>query len=226
MSMDAPDYQTVITLVSGGSLSDAPDWQEVVTGPGGIQPVGSGAGGFMGLYASGGFIGVTMDPNVAQNTVGLLGGTMYLNAFTAMATGPVHNVYVPVQTGNTFTAADTWAAIYDFGQASAGHFTLLASSASGVAAGVWASSGANPVAMATNPTLTAGQIYTVATTCLGNTLTALGYTLGLGDTILPKFANFPYRCNFGSGTTFNPMPATIAFSAVNLNPRVPLYYVD
>lgn len=34
MATDSPDWQEVVTLVSGGSVPDAPDWQRTVTGPG------------------------------------------------------------------------------------------------------------------------------------------------------------------------------------------------
>lgn len=43
MASDAPDWQKVIVIVSGGTVTDAPDWERVVTGPG---------GGFVGGYAS------------------------------------------------------------------------------------------------------------------------------------------------------------------------------
>lgn len=32
---DAPDWQRIVQLISGGTLTDAPDWERVVTGPGG-----------------------------------------------------------------------------------------------------------------------------------------------------------------------------------------------
>jgi hypothetical protein len=225
MSLDAPDWQRIITTVTAaGDVPDAPDWQRIVVGSGGT-PVGGGSGfSFMGLYATAGFIGVTMDPQIAINNVGLLGGTMYLMAFTAMATGPVSNVIVPINGGSTYTANETWVAIYDFGQALAGHFTLLAQSASGVAAAVWANTGANPVALSTNPTLTQGQTYVAAAVTNGNTLNAFGYTIGPNNYISPNFANYPWRSDIGQGAP--PLRSTIAFSAVTSILRAPLYYID
>ena len=41
MGTDAPDWERVVTTISGGSVSDAPDWQRTVTGPG-AAPIGSG----------------------------------------------------------------------------------------------------------------------------------------------------------------------------------------
>jgi len=38
---DAPDWERVVTTISGGSVSDAPDWQRTVTGPG-AAPIGGG----------------------------------------------------------------------------------------------------------------------------------------------------------------------------------------
>jgi hypothetical protein len=41
VATDAPDWQRVVTVQSGGTLTDAPDWERVVTGPGGGTVVGT-----------------------------------------------------------------------------------------------------------------------------------------------------------------------------------------
>ena len=64
---DAPDWQTVVQIVSSGTVTDAPDWQTVVTAPGG------GSIGF-GIYTQSVFLlnGVTIPSAAAEYPVGSL----------------------------------------------------------------------------------------------------------------------------------------------------------
>lgn len=48
MAADAPDWERVVVVISGGGVSDAPDWQRTVTGPG-----GSSVGGYASLTGAG-----------------------------------------------------------------------------------------------------------------------------------------------------------------------------
>lgn len=225
MAMDSPDWQNIITLTSGGGVSDAPDWQTVVTGPGGTQPVGGGGTpSFMTPYVNSGFIGVTMDPFAALGTSGLLSPNCTLMSFAAGFTGPVHNVYVSVNGGSgSLTPNETYAGIYDFGETTANTFTLLCTSASGAAATAWASQGTVPVAMSTNPTLTIGKTYAVAVQVNGGGLSCNGNTIGGGWTS-PTFTAAPWQAVFGNAATS--LLSTIAFSAVLHPARLYLAYVN
>jgi hypothetical protein len=205
---DAPDYQTIITLQTGGTLTDAPDWTNVVTGPGGTQPVvGTGGNGLLGMWGNAGFLGVTIDPGIGPGTQGLLSPNLTVMAFVALFTGPVHNVIVPLTGGNTLTSNSTFAGVYDMGQASAGNMTLLCTSASGAAATAWTNQGSVPVAMTTNPTLTAGQSYAIGLQVVGGGLACFGPD-PQGSYTSPNFSTFPVQGVIGNNATslLNPIP--------------------
>lgn len=221
--MDSPDWQNIITLVSGGGVSDAPDWQTVVTGPGGTQPVVSGTGAsFLQPIINGGNLGCTMNPYFGQGGASLLGGSHYVMPFAAGFTGTVNNVVIPVTSGTALTSTTTFAGIYDWGETTAGTMTLLCSSASGVAATAWASSGLHPVAMSTHPTLTAGKTYAIAAQIGGATLPCAGTTLGTITTGPP--AQYPWGLNVTFGGTS--LPATITFASGSISQRLFLGFVD
>jgi hypothetical protein len=205
---DAPDWQTIITLQTGGAVTDAPDWTDVVTGPGGTQPVGgAGGNGLLGMWGNAGFLGVTIDPGIGPATQGLLGGNLSVMAFVALFTGPVNNVIVPLTAGSALTGNSTYAGVYDMGQASAGNMTLLCTSASGAAATAWAGQGSVPVAMTTNPTLTAGQSYAVGVQVVGGGLSCFGPSPA-GNYTSPNFSTFPVQGVLGHSATslLNPIP--------------------
>lgn len=205
-------------------MSDAPDWSEVVTGAGGGPINVTGGASFMTPYVNSGFIGVTMDPFSTFSTAGLLSPSLTLMAFAAGFTGPVHNVYLSVNSGSgTLSATQTYAGIYDFGETTANTFTLLCTSASGIAASVWASQGTSPVAMTTNPTLTAGKTYAVGVQVVGGGPTCNGATIGGGWTS-PTFTSAPWQATTGSSSTS--LPATLAFSGVLHPARLYLAYVN
>ena len=80
MSIDAPDWRKIVTVVAGGPVSDAPDWERVVTGPGG----GSIGGGYSSLTGA----GETATPgDLAQ------AGGLKVNAFNTGTEGFVVDVY-------------------------------------------------------------------------------------------------------------------------------------
>jgi predicted RecA/RadA family phage recombinase len=220
---DAPDWQTIVTLQTGGTVTDAPDWTDVVTGPGGIQPVTAVGASFASMWLTSGVLGLTMDPATAGGGASPVGGTIVLMAFTALATATFSNVWVPLHSGATYTVGETFAAIYDFGQASAGNFTRLAISASATAPAVWASSGCHPVAMTSGVNLTEGDVYVVGLLANGAGLSCDGVTYGTFE-LPPNFSSFPLRANSSaSGIT---LPTTIAFSSCTLAQRLPLVYLS
>src|SRR5271154_4862165 len=130
---DAPDWQEIVVLAPGSGLPDSPDWQNTVTGPGGTQPVTTGGASFLTPYTNSGFLGATIDPLIPTGGIGITSPSLTLLAFGATVTGPVHNIYVPLTAGAVYTANQTYAGIYDFGNITPSTFTLLATSASGAA---------------------------------------------------------------------------------------------
>jgi hypothetical protein len=224
MSLDAPDWERILVTVEAmGDVPDAPDWQRIAVGPGGTPVTGGGGGpSFLGLYSPY-YLGVTMDPQGAQNTVGTLGGYHWMMAFVATATGPAHNILLPLNNTGTYTSGTTWAGLYDFGQTTPNTFTLLAQTASGAAATAWDPGGFTSVALSTNPTLTAGQTYAVAVLSNGGTLTTWGYTLGGGGTVR-NATSTPFQCFINGGRTT--LAPTLAFSAMTGSLRNFLAYVN
>lgn len=210
MSLDAPDWERIaVTVQAAGDVPDAPDWERIVVGSGGgpVTVVGGGGNGLLGPWANAGFIGVTIDPGIGPGTQGLLSGNLTVMAFTALFTGPVHNVIVPLTSGNTLTGNSTYAGIYDMGQASAGNMTLLCTSASGAAATAWTNQGSVAVPMTTNPTLTSGQSYAVGVQINGGGLACFGPD-PQGSYTSPNFATFPVQGVLGHNATslLNPIP--------------------
>lgn len=84
---DAPDFQTVVVVVSGGTPTDTPDWERQVTGPGG-SPLNPGLG-FLEYNLSG------------PVTVGTASSTIMTTA--SLITG---NYLVTLSVNATITAAD------------------------------------------------------------------------------------------------------------------------
>lgn len=217
-SIDAPDFQHIaITVASTGAVPDAPDFEHIVVGPGGtpINVTATGGNGLLGPWGNAGYLGVTLDPNTAPGTQSLLSPNLTLMAFVALFTGPVHNVIVPLTSGSTFTSNSTYAGVYDMGQALANNMTLLCTSASGAAATAWAAQGSVPVAMTTNPTLTAGKTYVVGLQTVGASLACFGPTVS-GTYTSPGFSTFPVQGTLGHNATslLNPIPfASIGHAA-------------
>lgn len=223
-NLDAPDFESIVTTVlTTGAVPDAPDFQSIVVGPGGVPVGGASGGSFLTPYANAGFLGVTLDQSGVTGNTGLLSPQTTLMAFAAAFTGPVHNVFLNITTGATFTSTKTYAGIYDFGQTTPGKFTLLATSASGVAASVWLGTGTNPVSMTTNPVLTAGQTYAVAIMNDGATVTCWGQTLS-GGHAFPTYSVNPWWGNTGGSATA--LPTTILFSGVTSPARIYQAFVN
>lgn len=224
-SIDAPDWQrVVVTVTAMGDVPDAPDWQRVVVGPSGTPVGGTSGNGLLGPWGNAGFLGVTIDPGIGPPTQGLLSPNLTVMAFTALFTGPVHNVIIPLTSGSAgFTANSTYAGVYDMGQASAGNMTLLCTSASGAAATAWANQGSVPVAMTTNPTLTAGQSYAIGVQVVGAGLSCFGPD-PQGSYTSPGFSTFPVQGVIGHSATslLNPIP----FSSLNHAGRYFMGMVD
>lgn len=222
-AIDAPDWQRIVQAQEAGLSEDAPDWQRVVTGPGGGTINITGSPSLLSLYASLGYIGCPLWPLGAQNGQSQNTGVVYLEAFQALFTGPAHSVSLAVRTGQTLTANENFVGIYDFGQATAGTMTLLAQSAAGAADSIWAvSSRSFPVPLSTNPTLTVGQTYVVATLCNGNIMNSFGPGQASAFVANP-LAAFPLFSSFGPGHTT--LPSTIAFSGVTLTTVVSYLFI-
>ena len=226
-SIDAPDWQRVIvTVQASGDVPDAPDWERIVAGPGGTPVGGGGApAGFAAVWTGAGMIGVTMEPMLLTGGVNLLGGSTYMFPFVALATASASTVWLPLTSSGTYTSATSYAGLYDFGQASAGHFTLLASTPVGAAATAWDAGGETSVALASSVPLTQGQIYNVAITAGGATLPALGVTLNGSAPPYPNFSTKPLWCG-GFSLVANALPASIAFTSVSHNTRNGLVFIS
>ena len=211
MVTDAPDYQTVITLVSGGSLTDAPDWQEVVTGPGGTPPaVAAGASPFS-LYYAMGMLGITIDGQAGASGRSPTSGKMVLQTFTAGATGTINHVYLYIVTGNTPTANENFLCIYDWGAATPSTYTLLGQTAAGAIDAQLHNVGILTGTLVTGVPVTSGQTYVMAILCGGAypSITSLNTV----DTHInnPFFPATPMSTV--STALFTAPPSTLAYSA-------------
>jgi hypothetical protein len=224
---DAPDWQTIVTLQTGGSVTDAPDWTDVVTGPGGVQPVVAGGSSWMSLWGAAGLVGVSLNPIAVFNTnVGLLGGTLYLIPFVALSTATVSQVYVPAAATVVLTPTTSYVGLYDFGQATSGTFTLLATSASGAFATTIGSNTGAPTTVSPSTKLTAGEVYVAAVQPNGNTINAWGYTGNSTFPTTPNFSTAPLWAQGGGGSGGGVLPPTMAFSTVFRSLRNGLVYVN
>ena len=214
MSLDAPDWQRIVTAVEVmGTVPDAPDWERIIVGPSGGPINITGSPSLLSLYATAGYIGVPVNPLGAQNGQSQNTGQLYLEAFNALFSGPVHSVSLAVRTGQTLTANENFVGIYDFGQTTANTFTLLAGSAAGAADSIWKNSGTVPVPLTTNPVLTVGQTYVVATLCNGNIMNSYGPGQSSAGVANPLPSTFPWFTQTGAGHTT--LPATITFASVS-----------
>jgi hypothetical protein len=223
--VDGPDWERIVTTVAvTGDVPDAPDWERIVVGSGGT-PVGLPTAGFgyASIFLAAGIVGVTLDGISQGNTTSILTGAVNLMAFTAMATKTVSTLWVPVTGSTTYTAGTTFGGLYDFGQASAGNFTLLAQSASGAAATAWATAGMTQLTISPSTKLTAGQQYALAVVVGGNSLPVQGNTLGGGIPVTPNYSSAPLQAIYGSHTS---LPSTLSFASAGHPGRFFLAYIS
>jgi hypothetical protein len=222
---DAPDWERIVTLETGATVTDAPDWTRVVTGPGGTQPVISAGPSFMALYVTGNFLGITSDPACSQSNEIMATNRLNLVAFTAVKTATATNVWAFVQGGATGTTDENFLCIYDFGQTTAGEFTLLGSTAAGTLDTPFKSTGIKTMALSSGVSLTAGETYAVGFIFNGGQPTLYGASAGASIVNNPLGLTVaPWRCETNTGVTTP--PTSELFSAVITTAQNPLFMVS
>lgn len=118
MGTDAPDYQRVVTTVSGGSVTDAPDWQRTVTGPG-ATPVGGGGGVITGATPPK-CLAMSITSQASYDDQPLGPGNLWLAPVVAGASSSTASVAVLLEgAGIGETKANQWAVIYSVDEATA-----------------------------------------------------------------------------------------------------------
>jgi hypothetical protein len=214
--MDSPDWQNIITLISGGGVTDAPDWQEVVTGPGGNPLPVAGVSPYS-YYQVLGYVGLTCDPTVANNSAAKATGALSMSAFVALSTASVNFMTFFVGSPAACTANQNYLGIYDSGQAVAGQSALLGSTAAGVCDTPFNTSGLSRVQLQAPVSLVQGQMYYA---CILNN----GGTPGFANSNLPNPNNAyinplgltkPVRW-FPAGSTHTTLSATALWTGGTL----------
>lgn len=132
---DCPDYEHIVTIVTGSGVTDCPDWQEQVVGPGGgtipgVTSSNDWAPGDFGLK------GWNINPFVlgAGAAQSIYTGTLQLFPIKIATTGTITNIgFTYFGSGVTYTAHENFVGIYTttFTNGVAGTFTQQASSAAG-----------------------------------------------------------------------------------------------
>jgi hypothetical protein len=225
MSLDAPDWERVVTTVAAtGDVPDAPDWERIVVGSGGT-PIGGPTAGVNAWtpYAAAGFAGVTLDPTVINDSASHATGVMALVMFTALLTTTVNNVTILVQTGATCTANQNFVVIYDTGQTTAGTATKLAQSAAGACDIPFRTSGISKVPLSTGASLTLGQNYFLGFVNNGGTPSFYDTNVANASILNPVGTTYPIRC-FGAGPFTSP-PSTLAFSSLTITTHTWLFFI-
>ena len=178
MAVDAPDWERVVALISGGAVSDAPDWQRTVTGPG-AAPVGGGPGVATGVVPPG-MSATTYDMALLWTgaTANLNAGQIYASCLTAPADLATVTAGMLVIPGTwTTTPATSGLAVYGW--------DIALSQWSLVASGLglnWVSPAGSPyawqtLALGVSTPLVAGDPYWVAALWNGTSgPTGVGYT--------------------------------------------------
>jgi len=219
-SLDAPDFQTVITTVeSTGDVPDAPDFQEIAVAPGG-KPISGGGTSYPGPYSTAqiweyGFF--TMDPCAVTTSAALLSGQVYLAAFVALNTVSVLEVSFLVNSAGTGTADECYIGIYASSASTQRPTDLLGSSAAGVLEGYLSSTGLVSPPFSDYISLTAGTLYYFALLYNGTTCTLLGAAPPNGEALaigtnLPVFTS---RISQSGGYTTLPSPWPAIDSVAN-----------
>lgn len=196
---DTPDWQRIVTVVSGGAVSDAPDWQRVVTGPG-AAPVGGGTP-FDWNPATLGWLGWTAGLYSGMQVGRLFGtGQIQLSPFYVAVTGTISNILMCFPaTGGTLTANENFAGFYTApgsgGTPSAPQ--LLAHTATGALDGVGATGGYHALALNNSISVTAGEVLYAAFLTNFTTGTGLFWTgtspLGLQNPGQPIYPGHYYQ---------------------------------
>ena len=225
MTIDAPDWQRIITTVAAtGDVPDAPDWERIAVGPGGT-PVGPApGGGIISVYYNAGFVGVTVDPNAAVNTSNHTEGVVALTIFSALATVAATGLTFLVYGGDAVTANQNFLGIYDVGQTTAGHATLLGATAAGVCDTPFANTGLHTVNFSSPIPLIEGESYYVGLLNNGGIPGFPEAQPPQQQIINPLGLTYPFRAFLPAPNTV--FPSSIAFSALTLNNTAWLFFVN
>lgn len=225
MTTDAPDWQRIITtVIATGDVPDAPDWERIVVGPGGA-PVGPAPGGSITTpYFAAGYLAVTMDPITAAGTGSHDDLVLSFTAFSPFESATISHVTAVTISGAATTTNESFIAIYDSGQTTAGTATLLAQTAAGACDVPFRNTGVHIIPFASSVALTGGAFYYVAFMNLGATPQFPVDTAASAATLNPLGLTLPFRWFFTLvGTT---PPATVAFSAGTLTTSTWLFYLS
>ena len=162
MGTDAPDWERVVTTISGGSVSDAPDWQRTVTGPG-AAPITTPFTSYLGWGQPSGQVASSYPFVLINSVFNLNPGAMYLSLVIASGAATVTKAWYYLQQNATsdLTPANNNIGLYDASTWSTGTLALIASGNMGSLLSTGVSLGYNPVAFSASADMTAGDPYYV-----------------------------------------------------------------
>lgn len=209
---DAPDWQEIVSIKPSGGVLDAPDWQRIRTGPNGTSPVTASGASPYSVYASQGFIGLTMDPYCHTQFFAQTAGKVCFYAFTAMATAKIGHIMVQVGTAATPTAHENFIMLFDWGETTAGTYTLLGQTAVGAIDAGLAAGGEVIGALSTSVSVTAGKVYAVGVLINGSvaSLASINY---VGNTSPNPLGLTAPVYVASTASTFVSPPGSLAFSS-------------
>lgn len=225
MATDSPDWQEVVTLVSGGSVPDAPDWQRTVTGPGATPPVAGGA--TFPDFVPNGTVARTQPMVALGGSVGPGVGQIMGMACTPIVSGTVSKVGAFLNTaGGGAVTAECGVAIYSASLTSL-TIDLLAAGYGATFAGFTPPS-TYFVDLSSSPNVTAGSVYYLAVLFNGSSGPSYvtGYeTTGTAGTV-PAEGVYLYTFFTTKLQTYTAFPASIDFATdINANTFSPMLYL-
>jgi hypothetical protein len=161
---DSPDYQEIIAIQLGGSLTDAPDWTNVVTGPGGGAVPGN-TSAMDWVPSDFNLSGWSAPPWALQITANFANSTTGYAALwpvkVTTTTTVQHVGFSSVNSGYSYTANENYIGLYSVSYSgnTPNTFTLLATSAAGaLEAAITPADGFRVTALSTAVSVTAGQV--------------------------------------------------------------------
>jgi len=225
MTIDAPDWQRILTTVEAtGDVPDAPDWERIAVAPGG-NPIGpTPGGGSLSPYFVAGFKALTVDPAAVTQVDGHDEGNIALTVFTPFTTFTVNYVYFIVGGVSGLTPNENYIGIYDCGVKAANTYTLLCATAAGVCDTAFASSGYKKVALTNPVTLSGTSNYALAVLNNGATPSFDFAEPNNSATPNPLSTTYPFRSYTNS--TFTTLPSSIAYSAVTLTGVLWMFFMS
>jgi hypothetical protein len=217
---DAPDWQRVITIKSGGGLTDAPDWERIVTGPGGTPPVVTvTSGSFASPLLNAGYCGASLYPASQQDTFSGPTGNVSVNTFVALASTTINFVWININAGETVTPNENYICVYDQGQATAATYTLLGATAAGACDSPFAHSPMFKIPLAAGVPIIEGESYAfgLIMNTTGSAPSFTGSQVSNSSVFNPVGLTYPMCVT--SPTTHTTPPATIPWSTAVLASR-------